>query len=53
MPTLLISQVHGSWAEADGYVAIPAGTTLHLFQEPGNVMINTQADWGAIASARN
>jgi hypothetical protein len=50
---LLISQVHGSWSEADGYVAIPEGTYLHLFSEPGNVMINTQADWGAIASAES
>lgn len=52
MPVLLISQVHGSWSKSDGYVAIPSRTTLHLFQEPGNVMINTQADWGAVASAQ-
>jgi hypothetical protein len=52
MPILLISQVHGSWSESDGYVAIPSGTTLHLFQEPGNTMIASQADWGAVASAQ-
>lgn len=51
MPTLLISQVHGGWREEDGYVAIPAGTNLHLFSEPGNVMLQSEADWGAVATA--
>jgi hypothetical protein len=47
---ILISQVHGGWKEENGFVAIPEGTTLYLFQEPGNVMFGAQADWGAFAS---
>lgn len=52
MSTLLISQVHGNWQEEYGYVAIPDGTTVYLFQEPGSSMLLEQADWGAIASAK-
>ena len=36
---IVVGGCHGGWNEAtDGYVKIPSGCTLYIFQEPGSLM---------------
>jgi hypothetical protein len=44
---VVIGQVHGGWTPEEGYVAIPSGTNLYLFDDPGKPMNAHIADWGA------
>jgi hypothetical protein len=39
-----IGQCHGGWETDDGFVVVPSGTTLFLFQEPGESMLASYAD---------
>lgn len=44
---VVIGQVHGGWAPEEGYVAVPPGTKVYLFDDPGKPMNAHVADWGA------
>ena len=39
-----IGQCHGGWSDEDGFVVVPSGSTLYLFQEPGSLMSARWAD---------
>jgi hypothetical protein len=50
MAEVVVGLCHGGWNKDDKYVAIPDGTKVFLFQEPGDLMAGTFADEGAYGS---
>jgi hypothetical protein len=51
MPEVVVGLCHGGWSKDDKYVAIPDGTNLFLFQEPGDLMEGKFADEHTYKSA--
>lgn len=50
MPEVVVGRCHGGWNKDDGFVAIPDGTHLFLFQDPGESMDPDVADAGALST---
>ncbi len=51
MAEVVVGQCHGGWSASDGFVAIPPGTYLYLFQQPGDLMDPSYADETALSLA--
>ncbi|MDE3203515.1 MAG: hypothetical protein KGQ66_04760 [Acidobacteriota bacterium] len=50
MPEVVVGRCHGGWDASDGFVVIPDGTHLFLFQDPGESMDPDVADEGALST---
>ena len=49
---VVIGVCHGGWDPSDGFVRIPDGVNLFLFQEPGVPMDASVADYGASSTSQ-
>jgi hypothetical protein len=50
MAEVVVGRCHGGWSKSDGFVAVPDGTHLFLFQDPGESMAAKIADAGALST---